>query len=199
MKKTITLLFLLILFTNAVFARKIYSGDIQLNIGGNIFNSVFTSEEFLTSVDADIESWHLFSLSEKFSLGFVAGCSARFCSLIGYAKDDSGNVLQKRSVLDSGIAFDFFSGPAFSIDFDNMRLSAALETSFGFGGLPHRYIFVFAGAGTDVQLIFFPKTSAISPVLGYHFETLFAEVIVFTGGYSILFNNKLFAGISFNW
>lgn len=197
MKKLIATPFLAILLLQSVFAKKIYDGNIQLDIAGSLFNSIIPSEEFLVSPDFELESYHLFALNDAFNLGFMLGCGVRYASLFGYERYYDGSLATELSVVNSGLFFDSRSGPAFSVDLGNfLRLCGSFQLSSGIAGLSAPFFTV--GVGSEIQLLFFPKLSAISPVLGYRFEVLLAECIVGPAIY-LLGNNKIYLGLSLNW
>ena len=75
MKKLLATFISLSVMAGSAFARGMYNGDVQLHIGTGMdsFTSEKTSDLDIKSntFDFDVASWHLFSLNDLFSVGFM--------------------------------------------------------------------------------------------------------------------------------
>ena len=87
MKKLLATLISLSVMAGSAFARVMYNGDVQLHIGTGM-DSFYIENESTTDVksntfDFDVSSWHLFSLNDLFSAGFMVD----FNGGVGATKD----------------------------------------------------------------------------------------------------------------
>ena len=89
MKKLLATLISLSVMAGSAFARGMYNGDVQLHLGTGMDS--FTNEKISDSnmdyksntFDFDVASWHLFSLNDLFSVGFMVD----FNGGVGATKD----------------------------------------------------------------------------------------------------------------
>ena len=218
MKKLLATLISLSVMTGSAFARGMYNGDVQLHIGTGM-NSLYEKNESTTDVksntfDFDVASWHLFSLNDLFSVGFMVD----FNGGVGATKDitDSGVTLIES---DLALHFNGLIGPAVGFTFGNisaLNISAGLAfgaTGFGYkykiSGAPTKYKSFSAGGvgfGTEINAKFFPK-SKVSPLVGFKFSVLGTnEYDANWGGTTTkfeekatIYNTEYFAGIAFNF
>lgn len=223
MKKLLATLISLSLMAGSAFARGMYNGDVQLHIGTGMDS--FTSESLSdanfdiksNTFDFDVASWHLFSLNDLFSVGFMVD----FNGGVGATKDITVNGF---TGLKSSLALHFngLIGPAVSFTFGNisaLNISAGLAfgaTAFEYKadglkqlGYSTNYISYSAGGvgfGTEINAKFFPK-SKVSPLVGFKFSVLGTnEYDVNWGGTTgkveeklTIYNTEYFAGIAFNF
>ena len=218
MKQLLATLISLSVMTGSAFARGMYNGDVQLHIGTGM-NSLYEKNESTTDVksntfDFDVASWHLFSLNDLFSVGFMVD----FNGGVGATKDitDSGVTLIES---DLALHFNGLIGPAVGFTFGNisaLNISAGLAfgaTGFGYkykiSGAPTKYKSFSAGGvgfGTEINAKFFPK-SKVSPLVGFKFSVLGTnEYDANWGGTTTkfeekatIYNTEYFAGIAFNF
>lgn len=223
MKKLLATLISLSVMAGSAFARGMYNGDVQLHIGTGMDS--FTSESLSdanfdiksNTFDFDVASWHLFSLNDLFSVGFMVD----FNGGVGATKDITVNGF---TGLKSSLALHFngLIGPAVSFTFGNisaLNISAGLAfgaTAFEYKadglkqlGYSTNYISYSAGGvgfGTEINAKFFPK-SKVSPLVGFKFSVLGTnEYDVNWGGTTgkveeklTIYNTEYFAGIAFNF
>ena len=223
MKKLLATLISLSVMAGSTFARGMYNGDVQLHLGTSMdsFTSEKTSDLDIKSntFDFDVASWHLFSLNDLFSVGFMVD----FNGGIGATKDvtDSGV-----TVRESGLALHFngLIGPAVGFTFGNisaLNISAGLAfgaTAFEYKmpdglkqylGASTNYVSYSAGGvgfGAEINAKFFPK-SKVSPLVGFKFSVLGTnEYEANIGGKTgkveeklTIYNTEYFAGIAFNF
>ena len=222
MKKLLATLISLSLMAGSAFARGMYNGDVQLHLGTGMDS--FTSESISdlnfdvksNTFDFDVASWHLFSLNDLFSVGFMV--------------DFNGGVGATKAVTDSGLTFksglalhfNGLIGPAVGFTFGNisaLNISAGLAfgaTAFEYKmadeikqGYSTNYVSFSAGGvgfGTEINAKFFPK-SKVSPLVGFKFSVLGTnEYDVNWGGTTgkveekaTIYNTEYFAGIAFNF
>lgn len=204
-----------------------YNGDIQLHTGIGFGSNVTfwknADDELekttmpVVAFDIELETWHLFTLTDTVGLGFMFSSTLCF----GGSSDSSIYIDDHFETADTGT--NIFStcgriGPAVGFLFGSV---ARLNISCGFAyGLEYAfpeaddmfsYSFLGAGVGTTVQAKFVPK-SVVSPIVGYRFTFLFSktmeikehifafDTIQFGAHQGIAcFNNELYLGISFNW
>ena len=227
MKKLLAVLISLSVIAGSAFARGTYNGDVQLHIGTGadsltsksiseapVLNNNIKSNTF----DFDIASWHLFSLNDLFSVGFMVD----FNGGIGTTKEItySGYTAYKS---DLALHFNGLIGPAVGFTFGNisaLNISAGLAfggsifeykmpdelkpagystnyTSFSAGGV---------GFGTEINAKFFPK-SKVSPLLGFRFAVLGANSFDYNFGgnadkmeeKTTIYNTEFFVGVAFNF
>ena len=219
MKKLLATLISLSVIAGSAFARGMYNGDVQLHIGTGMDS--FTSEKISDSnmdyksntFDFDVSSWHLFSLNDLFSVGFMVD----FNGGVGATKD----VTYSGFTFKSDLAFHFngLIGPAVGFTFGNisaLNISAGLAfgaTGFGYKykipGASTKYASYSAGGvgfGTEINAKFFPK-SKVSPLVGFKFSVLGTNEIDFNNGSTTekiekkatIYNTEYFAGIAFNF
>ena len=217
MKKLLATLISLSVIAGSAFARGMYNGDVQLHIGTGM-NSLYEKNESTTDVksntfDFDVSSWHLFSLNDLFSVGFMVD----FNGGVGATKD----VTYSGFTFKSDLAFHFngLIGPAVGFTFGNisaLNISAGLAfgaTGFGYKykipGASTKYASYSAGGvgfGTEINAKFFPK-SKVSPLVGFKFSVLGTnEYEANIGGKTgkveeklTIYNTEYFAGIAFNF
>lgn len=227
MKKLLAVLISLSVMAGSAFARGTYNGDVQLHIGTGAdsltskslseipFNNNIKSNTF----DFDIASWHLFSLNDLFSVGFMVD----FNGGIGGTKEVTflGYTAFKSSL---ALHFNGLIGPAVGFTFGNISaLNISAGLAFGATGLEYKmtdkltvqegystnYTSCSAGGvgfGTEINAKFFPK-SKVSPLLGFRFAVLGANSFdANIGGNSgtveektTIYNTEFFAGIAFNF
>lgn len=218
MKKLLATLISLSLMAGSAFARGMYNGDVQLHIGTGM-DSFYVENESTTDIksntfDFDVASWHLFSLNDLFSVGFMVD----FNGGVGATKDitDSGVTLIES---DLALHFNGLIGPAVAFTFGNisaLNISAGLAfgaTGFGYKykipGASTKYASYSAGGvgfGTEINAKFFPK-SKVSPLVGFKFSVLGTNEIDFNNGSTTekiekkatIYNTEYFAGIAFNF
>ena len=224
MKKLLATLISLSVMAGSAFARGMYNGDVQLHLGTSMDS--FTSESLSdanfdvksNTFDFDVASWHLFSLNDLFSVGFMV--------------DFNGGVGATKAVTDSGLtfksdlAFHFngLIGPAVGFTFGNIsaiNISAGLAfgaTAFEYKmadelkqyqGASTNYVSYSAGGvgfGAEINAKFFPK-SKVSPLVGFKFSVLGTNEFDFNNGSTTekieekatIYNTEYFAGIAFNF
>ena len=223
MKKLLATLISLSVMAGSAFARGMYNGDVQLHLGTGMDS--FTSESLSdlnfdvksNTFDFDVASWHLFSLNDLFSVGFMVD----FNGGVGATKDITVNGF---TGLKSSLALHFngLIGPAVGFTFGNisaLNISAGLAfgaTAFEYKmadeikqGYSTNYVSFSAGGvgfGTEINAKFFPK-SKVSPLVGFKFSVLGTnEYDVNWGGTTgkveekaTIYNTEYFAGIAFNF
>ena len=225
MKKLLATLISLSVMAGSAFARGMYNGDVQLHLGTGMDS--FTSESISdlnfdvksNTFDFDVASWHLFSLNDLFSVGFMVD----FNGGVGATKDITVNGF---TGLKSSLALHFngLIGPAVGFTFGNisaLNISAGLAfgaTAFEYKmpdglkqylGASTNYVSYSAGGvgfGTEINAKFFPK-SKVSPLVGFKFSVLGTnEYDVNWGGTTgkveeklTIYNTEYFAGIAFNF
>lgn len=218
MKKLLATLISLSVMAGSAFARGMYNGDVQLHLGTGMDS--FTSESLSdanfdvksNTFDFDVASWHLFSLNDLFSVGFMVD----FNGGVGATKDvtDSGVTVRES---DLALHFNGLIGPAVGFTFGNisaLNISAGLAfgaTGFGYKipGASTKYASFSAsgvGFGTEINAKFFPK-SKVSPLVGFRFSVLGTnEYEANIGGKTgkveeklTIYNTEYFAGIAFNF
>lgn len=225
MKKLLATLISLSVIAGSAFARGMYNGDVQLHLGTGMDS--FTSESLSdanfdiksNTFDFDVASWHLFSLNDLFSVGFMVD----FNGGVGATKDITVNGF---TGLKSSLALHFngLIGPAVGFTFGNisaLNISAGLAfgaTAFEYKmadelkqyqGASTNYVSYSAGGvgfGTEINAKFFPK-SKVSPLVGFKFSVLGTnEYEANIGGKTgkveeklTIYNTEYFAGIAFNF
>ena len=218
MKKLLATLISLSVMAGSAFARGMYNGDVQLHLGTGMDS--FTSESISdlnfdvksNTFDFDVASWHLFSLNDLFSVGFMVD----FNGGVGATKDITVSGI---TALKSEVAghFNGLIGPAVCFTFRNisaLNISAGLAfgaTGFGYKipGASTKYASFSAGGvgfGTEINAKFFPK-SKVSPLVGFKFSVLGTnEYEANIGGKTgkveeklTIYNTEYFAGIAFNF
>ena len=218
MKKLLATLISLSVMAGSAFARGMYNGDVQLHLGTCMDS--FTSESISdlnfdvksNTFDFDVASWHLFSLNDLFSVGFMVD----FNGGVGATKDITVSGI---TALKSDLALHFngLIGPAVGFTFGNisaLNISAGLAfgaTGFGYKipGASTKYASFSAGGvgfGTEINAKFFPK-SKVSPLVGFKFSVLGTnEYEANIGGKTgkveeklTIYNTEYFAGIAFNF
>lgn len=225
MKKLLATFISLSVMAESAFARGMYNGDVQLHLGTGIDS--FTSESISDSnmdyksntFDFDVASWHLFSLNDLFSVGFMVD----FNGGVGATKDITVNGF---TGLKSSLALHFngLIGPAVGFTFGNisaLNISAGLAfgaTAFEYKmadelkqyqGASTNYVSYSAGGvgfGAEINAKFFPK-SKVSPLVGFKFSVLGTnEYDANWGGTTqkqeekaTIYNTEYFAGIAFNF
>ena len=225
MKKLLATLISLSVMAGSAFARGMYNGDIQLHLGTGMDS--FTSEKISdlnfdvksNTFDFDVASWHLFSLNDLFSVGFMVD----FNGGVGATKDITVNGF---TGLKSSLALHFngLIGPAVGFTFGNisaLNISAGLAfgaTAFEYKmpdglkqylGASTNYVSYSAGGvgfGAEINAKFFPK-SKVSPLVGFKFSVLGTNEIDFNNGSTTekiekkatIYNTEYFAGIAFNF
>ena len=218
MKKLLATLISLSVMAGSAFARGMYNGDVQLHLGTGMDS--FTSEKISdlnfdvksNTFDFDVASWHLFSLNDLFSVGFMVD----FNGGVGATKDITVNGF---TGLKSSLALHFngLIGPAVGFTFGNisaLNISAGLSfgtTGFGYKipGASTKYASFSAGGvgfGAEINAKFFPK-SKVSPLVGFKFSVLGTnEYEANIGGKTgkveeklTIYNTEYFAGIAFNF
>ena len=221
MKKLLATLISLSVMAGSAFARGMYNGDVQLHIGTGM-NSLYEKNESTTDVksntfDFDVASWHLFSLNDLFSVGFMVD----FNGGVGATKDvtDSGVTLLES---DLALHFNGLIGPAVGFTFGNISaLNISAGLAFGATAFEYKmpdevkqffsstYASFSAGGvgfGTEINAKFFPK-SKVSPLVGFKFSVLGTnEYDANWGGTTqkqeekaTIYNTEYFAGIAFNF
>ena len=141
--------------------------------------------------DFDVASWHLFSLNDLFSVGFMVD----FNGGVGATKDITKSGV---TVRESGLAF---GATAFEYKMpDGLKQYLGASTnyvSYSAGGV---------GFGAEINAKFFPK-SKVSPLVGFKFSVLGTnEYEANIGGKTgkveeklTIYNTEYFAGIAFNF
>ena len=223
MKKLLATLISLSVMAGSAFARGMYNGDVQLHLGTGM-DSFYVENESTTdfksnTFDFDVASWHLFSLNDLFSAGFMVD----FNGGVGATKDItvSGITALKSSL---ALHFNGLIGPAVGFTFGNisaLNISAGLAfgaTAFEYKmpdglkqylGASTNYVSYSAGGvgfGTEINAKFFPK-SKVSPLVGFKFSVLGTnEYERNLGGTTTkieekatIYNTEYFAGIAFNF
>ena len=209
----------------SAFARGMYNGDVQLHLGTGMDS--FTSEKISDSnmdyksntFDFDVASWHLFSLNDLFSVGFMVD----FNGGVGATKDITVNGF---TGLKSSLALHFngLIGPAVGFTFGNISaLNISAGLAFGATGFEYKmadelkqagsystnYVSYSAGGvgfGTEINAKFFPK-SKVSPLVGFKFSVLGTNEFDFNNGSTTekieekatIYNTEYFAGVAFNF
>ena len=222
MKKLLATLISLSVMAGSAFARGMYNGDVQLHIETGM-NSLYEKNESTTDVksntfDFDVASWHLSSLNDLFSVGFMVD----FNGGVGATKDVTYSGLTFKS--DLAFHFNGLIGPAVGFTFGNisaLNISAGLAfgaTAFEYKmadelkqyqGASTNYVSYSAGGvgfGTEINAKFFPK-SKVSPLVGFKFSVLGTnEYEANIGGKTgkveeklTIYNTEYFAGIAFNF
>ena len=222
MKKLLATLISLSVMAGSAFARGMYNGDVQLHLGTGM-NSLYEENESTTDVkgntfDFDVASWHLFSLNDLFSVGFMVD----FNGGVGATKDVTYSGLTFKS--DLAFHFNGLIGPAVGFTFGNisaLNISAGLAfgaTAFEYKmadelkqyqGASTNYVSYSAGGvgfGTEINAKFFPK-SKVSPLVGFRFSVLGTNETDFNNGSTTekiekkatIYNTEYFAGIAFNF
>ena len=223
MKKLLATLISLSVMAGSAFARGMYNGDVQLHIGTGMDS--FTNEKISDSnmdyksntFDFDVASWHLFSLNDLFSVGFMVD----FNGGVGATKDITVNGF---TGLKSSLALHFngLIGPAVCFTFGNISaLNISAGLAFGATGFEYKvdelkqlgfstnsvsFSAGGVGFGTEINAKFFPK-SKVSPLVGFKFSVLGTnEYERNLGGTTekiekkaTIYNTEYFAGIAFNF
>lgn len=221
MKKLLATLISLSVMAGSAFARGMYNGDVQLHLGTGM-NSLYEKNESTTDVksntfDFDVASWHLFSLNDLFSVGFMVD----FNGGVGATKDITVSGI---TALKSDLALHFngLIGPAVGFTFGNISaLNISAGLAFGATGFEYKvdelkqlgfstnsvsFSAGGVGFGTEINAKFFPK-SKVSPLVGFKFSVLGTnEYERNLGGTTTkieekatLYNTEYFAGIAFNF
>ena len=224
MKKLLATLISLSVMAGSAFARGMYNGDVQLHLGTSMDS--FTSESLSdanfdvksNTFDFDVASWHLFSLNDLFSVGFMVD----FNGGVGATKDMTDSGLTRKSSL--ALHFNGLIGPAVGFTFGNisaLNISAGLAfgaTAFEYKmpdglkqylGASTNYVSYSAGGvgfGAEINAKFFPK-SKVSPLVGFKFSVLGTNEFDFNNGSTTekieekatIYNTEYFAGIAFNF
>ena len=222
MKKLLATLISLSVMAGSAFARGMYNGDVQLHLGTGM-DSFYVENESTTdfksnTFDFDVASWHLFSLNDLFSVGFMVD----FNGGVGATKDVTYSGLTFKS--DLAFHFNGLIGPAVGFTFGNisaLNISAGLAfgaTAFEYKmadelqqyqGASTNYVSYSAGGvgfGAEINAKFFPK-SKVSPLVGFKFSVLGTnEYERNLGGTTTkveekvtIYNTEYFAGIAFNF
>ena len=223
MKKLLATLISLSVMAGSAFARGMYNGDVQLHLGTSMDS--FTSESLSdanfdvksNTFDFDVASWHLFSLNDLFSVGFMVD----FNGGVGATKDITVNGF---TGLKSSLALHFngLIGPAVCFTFGNISaLNISAGLAFGATGFKYKvdelkqlgfstnsvsFSAGGVGFGTEINAKFFPK-SKVSPLVGFKFSVLGTnEYEANIGGKTgkveeklTIYNTEYFAGIAFNF
>ena len=223
MKKLLATLISLSVMAGSAFARGMYNGDVQLHLGTSMDS--FTSESLSdanfdvksNTFDFDVASWHLFSLNDLFSVGFMVD----FNGGVGATKDITVNGF---TGLKSSLALHFngLIGPAVCFTFGNISaLNISAGLAFGATGFEYKvdelkqlgfstnsvsFSAGGVGFGTEINAKFFPK-SKVSPLVGFKFSVLGTnEYEANIGGKTgkveeklTIYNTEYFAGIAFNF
>lgn len=224
MKKIISLIIAASLFSGFAFA-KTYKGDIQLNFGGS-GDYIELKDNFDGKIESgmfefDIQTWHLFGISDVFSVGFMAGINSGIGATTKM-ETEGVDIEDFNPALEHALAlhYNFLVGPAVGFDLGKVvrfNLAAGFDWGLNFASVKYKddeselkvSYFIPAGIGTEVQAKFLPK-ARVSPVVTYrltadftdraysydskeneHDDTKFDSI-------SIL-NNAFTVGISFNW
>ena len=223
MKKLLAVLVSLSVIAGSAFARGTYNGDVQLHIGTGAdsltskslseipFNNNIKSNTF----DFDIASWHLFSLNDLFSVGFMVDFNGgiggtKEITYLGYTAFKSSLALHFNGLIGPAVGFTFgnisalnisaglaFGGTVFEYTLPESSKTSTRYTSFSAGGV---------GFGTEINAKFFPK-SKVSPLLGFKFAVLGANSFdANIGGKSgtveektTIYNTEYFVGVAFNF
>lgn len=223
MKKLLATLISLSVMAGSAFARGMYNGDVQLHLGTGMDS--FTNEKISDSnmdyksntFDFDVASWHLFSLNDLFSVGFMVD----FNGGVGATKDITVSGI---TALKSDLALHFngLIGPAVGFTFGNISaLNISAGLAFGATGFEYKvdelkqlgfstnsvsFSAGGVGFGTEINAKFFPK-SKVSPLVGFKFSVLGTnEYDANWGGTTqkqeekaTIYNTEYFAGIAFNF
>ena len=221
MKKLLATLISLSVMAGSAFARGMYNGDVQLHLGTGM-DSFYVENESTTDIksntfDFDVASWHLFSLNDLFSVGFMVD----FNGGVGATKDITKSGV---TVRESGLALHFngLIGPAVGFTFGNISaLNISAGLAFGATGFEYKvdelkqlgfstnsvsFSAGGVGFGTEINAKFFPK-SKVSPLVGFKFSVLGTnEYEANIGGKTgkveeklTIYNTEYFAGIAFNF
>ena len=221
MKKLLATLISLSVMAGSAFARGMYNGDVQLHLGTGM-DSFYVENESTTDIksntfDFDVASWHLFSLNDLFSVGFMVD----FNGGVGATKDITVNGF---TGLKSSLALHFngLIGPAVCFTFGNISaLNISAGLAFGATGFEYKvdelkqlgfstnsvsFSAGGVGFGTEINAKFFPK-SKVSPLVGFKFSVLGTnEYEANIGGTTgkveekaTIYNTEYFAGIAFNF
>ena len=222
MKKLLATLISLSVMAGSAFARGMYNGDVQLHIGTGM-DSFYVENESTTDIksntfDFDVASWHLFSLNDLFSVGFMVD----FNGGVGATKDVTYSGLTFKS--DLAFHFNGLIGPAVGFTFGNISaLNISAGLAFGATGFEYKmadelkqyqgastnYVSYSAGGvgfGAEINAKFFPK-SKVSPLVGFKFSVLGTNEFDFNNGSTTekieekatIYNTEYFAGIAFNF
>ena len=221
MKKLLATLISLSIMAGSAFARGMYNGDVQLHLGTGM-DSFYVENESTTDIksntfDFDVASWHLFSLNDLFSVGFMVD----FNGGVGATKDITVSGI---TALKSELAghFNGLIGPAVGFTFGNISaLNISAGLAFGATGFEYKvdelkqlgfstnsvsFSASGVGFGTEINAKFFPK-SKVSPLVGFKFSVLGTnEYEANIGGKTgkveeklTIYNTEYFAGIAFNF
>ena len=224
MKKLLAALISLSVMAGSTFARGMYNGDVQLHIGTGAdsltsetisetpaFNNNIKSNTF----DFDIASWHLFSLNDLFSVGFMVDFNGgiggtKEITYSGYTGYESALALHFNGLIGPAVGFTFgnisalnisaglaFGGSIFEYKLPESSKTSTRYTSFSAGGV---------GFGTEINAKFFPK-SKVSPLVGFRFAVLGANSFDYNFGgnadkmeeKTTIYNTEYFAGVAFNF
>ena len=222
MKKLLATLISLSVMAGSAFARGMYNGDVQLHLGTGMDS--FTSESLSdanfdvksNTFDFDVASWHLFSLNDLFSVGFMVD----FNGGVGATKDITKSGV---TLLESDLALHFngLIGPAVGFTFGNISaLNISAGLAFGATGFEYKvdelkqlgfstnsvsFSAGGVGFGTEINAKFFPK-SKVSPLVGFRFSVLGTDKYNITdipeevtNKKATIYNTEYFAGIAFNF
>jgi hypothetical protein len=190
------------------FAKTIYKGDVQLQLGysANSIRYEDNSPNFDTNnFNLGVQTWHLFGSSEFFKAGFMVN------NEWGFGNSEINQVINEQHFV-----FNTYSliGPAIGMDFAGfVRLNFAVGFAT-IGNIANYDNYTIAnmncGFGLDVQAKLLPRFS-ISPIIGYRFASTFGNsasiVIDNSSNVDFLFNekqtptlkNEIYTGVSFNW
>lgn len=224
MKKFFSVFALSIILISGTFAKNIYSGDIQANIGYSFGLLKLTQTEYGIDVktkmnsnlfNASVQTYQLFNLNNSIALG------GHFGATFGVGKTTkvsatAGNITLSQDIEDNTTSFfHFMVGPAAGFSVGNvLKLNIAFGADFSFGekieyknqnasfGLSPS-----VGLYVDVQGKLFPKTF-FSPIIGYRFESFNpterfntfentkTTTAIKSGEFSV---NTIYIGCSINW
>ena len=198
MKKKLIVLFALLSLSTSVFAKGIYSGNVQIDVGYNfdeLFSTPYNESVVKSSrVNWGIETWHTFKLPLFFEAGFM------FDINFGY-----GATNITISPNNASIGFYGSLGPAFAFNLLSLvKFNFAIGPSFEISLADTKYTILNAGVGFGInfQTLFFPS-SPVSPIFGYKFAFIGGEM--FSNYYvdnitpTLVLKNDVYLGISFNW
>lgn len=221
MKKFVVLLLSLFLLSGSVFARGIYSGDVQFHAGVGfdnirIYTDLFEQGIDDKSYDFDIDTWHLFKINDLFSVGFVESFS------LGFGESKKTFITLTNGTTTSSTENQFYVkvnnilGPAVGFTFKNivrLNLSAGFSVQAAENDIATDEIITTYGIGVGgmLQAKFFPKDK-VSPVIGLKSlivesknymtkstDSSDSDVYVITCNKIQTTNISIYAGISFNW
>ena len=210
MKKVLGLAISFCMLFGTVFAKGVYSGDVQLRLGLGLDSAKakadigFASAEFkagATMVDFDVSTWHLFDVNDLIGVGFNLGCTGgigKTNKLIQEATSVFGGSMKiavPSENLSVACTFTGLIGPAVGFSFNDLiKLDVAAGLAYGFDLYSYEYEIVneySRSYGSDVYMIFgagfgfdvqakFFPKNVVSPVVGYSLSSIYSSKVSIT-------------------